>query len=589
MLGREITLLIKRRSTRATLVASIAVGLISCEPAEPTDAPDASLSDRDAGPVRDGGIGRDAGLVMDGGVGSDSGVDRDAGAIDSGPRDAGMAVPWCETWNVCGNQQIVFSDDFENGFGAWSVEGGSWDIGAPAFASGPTAHGGANVAGTVLDGVYPASNQRAGVLLISPEIQIPIASENPRLRFWIWSVLRDGHSGSVQIREVGGNWTSLDRLEGNNGQWRQGRLDLSLWAERTVQIGFHLNNFAGSTAVPRAGIYVDDISVETGPAAAMDPDGFEGGYGDWSVTGGVWHIGSPIDTEGPRAHGGTSLAGTVLDEAYPWTSYRSGAWLVSPEFRVPNAELNPHVRFWIWSHLRDGHSATIQVREVGSVNWTVLDTLGGDNGQWRQERINLASWAERTIQIGFHLNNFAGSGAVPRPGFFVDDFSLETGPSSLADLEGFENGYGDWAVLGGVWDIGIPTNSGGPESHGGTSLAGTVLDDTYPATSSRIGAWLISPEFRVPGSGSSPAVNVWVWAHLRDGHSATIQIREVGRNWTELDRFTGDNGRWVQKRFSLVDWSDRDVQVGFHLNNFAGANAVPRPGFYVDDFSVTSN
>jgi hypothetical protein len=55
-------------------------------------------------------------------------------------------------------------EDFENGWGEWTTDGGIWEIGTPA--SGPdSAYEGNGVAGTVLDGNYPAD---ADSRLISP-------------------------------------------------------------------------------------------------------------------------------------------------------------------------------------------------------------------------------------------------------------------------------------------------------------------------------------------------------------------------------------------------------------------------------------
>jgi hypothetical protein len=77
-------------------------------------------------------------------------------------------------------------EGWENGIGDWYAETGTWQVGQPTKAGGPTtnslgsqAHSGTNCAVTILNANYPANSSR----LISPPIQIPAANQFPRLRF----------------------------------------------------------------------------------------------------------------------------------------------------------------------------------------------------------------------------------------------------------------------------------------------------------------------------------------------------------------------------------------------------------------------
>jgi hypothetical protein len=76
-----------------------------------------------------------------------------------------------------------------------------------------------------------------------------------------------------------------------------------------------------------------------------NPEGFEGGWGDWYADNGVWEIGRP--TSGPGgAHGGTQVAATTLAGNY--SDYSQPSRLISPSFVVPSAGELPRLRFWHW-------------------------------------------------------------------------------------------------------------------------------------------------------------------------------------------------------------------------------------------------
>jgi bacillopeptidase F len=75
-----------------------------------------------------------------------------------------------------------------------------------------------------------------------------------------------------------------------------------------------------------------------------NPEGFENGWGNWSVSGSVWQVGVP--TSGPSAaHTGSRVAGTILNGSYP---DNVNAYLISPWFAVPALLQQPELRFWSW-------------------------------------------------------------------------------------------------------------------------------------------------------------------------------------------------------------------------------------------------
>src|SRR6185295_14910100 len=93
----------------------------------------------------------------------------------------------------------------------WFADNGTWEIGIPTYgpppnSSGKRAFGGSKCAATVLAGNYATG---ADSRLISPMFVVPPANENPRLRFWQWYDFVPPHTGTVEIKEIGGQWQPL--------------------------------------------------------------------------------------------------------------------------------------------------------------------------------------------------------------------------------------------------------------------------------------------------------------------------------------------------------------------------------------------
>lgn len=98
------------------------------------------------------------------------------------------------------SQTVIWSENFEAGWGSWWADNGVWDVGVPT--SGPEAtHSGIHCAGTILDGNYPND---ANTRLISPTISLPAVTgdETISLKFWQWfDIENDDDQIFLQISE----------------------------------------------------------------------------------------------------------------------------------------------------------------------------------------------------------------------------------------------------------------------------------------------------------------------------------------------------------------------------------------------------
>ncbi len=132
-----------------------------------------------------------------------------------------------------GNAQVVFTEDFESGWGGWFADNGVWEVGPSTLVTG---YHGAQCAGTVLNGNYPDwTNSR----LVSPSIILPAinsgAGEELHLRFWHWFSFDSSDGGYVQISQetspgVWSAWANVSSASLSSGVWTYAKVEISAYA-----------------------------------------------------------------------------------------------------------------------------------------------------------------------------------------------------------------------------------------------------------------------------------------------------------------------------------------------------------------------
>jgi hypothetical protein len=184
-------------------------------------------------------------------------------------------------------------------------------------------------------------------------------------------------------------------------------------------LGFY---FESHSAYAGAGWYVDELTIETGPRApAVFPEGFEDAAASdrWIANYGVWEIGTP--TSGPGgAHSGSGCLATILSGNY--TDDRNSR-MVSAEFQVPAAELNPRLRFWHWWSFGGGDFGQVQISTNNGIAWeTISGTISASSGSWTYAApINLAAFGGQRVRLGFY---FESHSAYAGAGWYIDDLTL---------------------------------------------------------------------------------------------------------------------------------------------------------------------
>ena len=158
-----------------------------------------------------------------------------------------------------------FTGDFESGWEGWSADRGVWQVGAPTV--GPTAcQGGANCAGTILNGNYPSDTDSR---LISPPINLPATPCDGMmfLRFWQWfsyaeSCSQDGGWVQISVWDDGAeawlDWANISSNICHSSPWSPSIIDLTAYAGDRVRIAFYHYAEYGTQST---GWYIDDIEL----------------------------------------------------------------------------------------------------------------------------------------------------------------------------------------------------------------------------------------------------------------------------------------------------------------------------------------
>ncbi len=452
----------------------------------------------------------------------------------------------------------------------------------------------------MLDGNY--ADDTSG-RLVSPAFLVPPGDQNPRLRLWQWYSINGHDFVEVQIKVGTNNWQSLATYTAtSSGVWSRPSLDLSAYAEQTVQIGFYFESHGYAAGMNyytdvSSGWYLDEVTLVTGPVQTLEanvPESFEGGLADWSVDGGTWEIGVP--TSGPSAaHSGTNCAATVLGGNY--ADDTSGR-LASPAFLVPPGDQNPRLRFWQWYSINGHDFVEVQIK-AGTNNWQSLATYtASSSGVWSRPSLDLSAYAGQTVQLGFYFESHGYAAGFNyytdvSSGWYLDDVTIRTGPDIFNNPEMFESGWGDWDTDNyTLWQIGRPesgppTNGFGERAYSFTNCAATLLSANYSANSE---GRLITPTFIVPSvSGDARVIlRFRQWYQYGTGDAGLVQISApYDTNWNTLAvaATNGTSGTWTLATVDMTQFQGQEVHVAFY--HTADGDGSIGAGWFIDDVSLS--
>ena len=499
--------------------------------------------------------------------------------------------------------EVIFTEDFESGWGDWYADNGVWEVGIALGGPG-SAYGGMQCAGTVLNGNYPAYTDSRLIYPVPflPGLQLPevISDEELHLRFWHWFSYSSYDYGYVQIQvQDGSEWETVPSaivISGSYTQWTLRDIDLTPYAGKIVKIGFYhtANRDSHGHASESSGWYIDDIEIVKKVPCLNIPEDFEEGWGDWVADNCIWEVGVP--TGGPGgAHGGTQCAATKLSGNYP--GYRDSK-LISPSIWLPEVigDEKLHLRFWHWFSYSSYDSGCVQIslQEEVTGDWSDWEIVSGNinisSAVWSPMDIDLTSYAGQKARIAFYhtANRNSHGHASESSGWYIDDVEIVR---KIPRLTGdFEYGWDDWSADRGVWQVGTPT-SGPGSCHGGDQCAGTKLSGNYPGyTDSR----LISAPIWLPTQCSKVIyISYRQWWSYSSYDSGYVQISvqdEVTGDWSDWETLpgttvAGSSPVWTPRYVDLTSYAGQKARIAFYhtANRNSHGHASESSGWYIDD------
>ncbi len=348
------------------------------------------------------------------------------------PTGGGYAISELESITLSGPGPVttIFFEDFETGMGNWYATNGLWQAGVPA--NGPaSAWGGSQCAGTDLNANYPSNG--ANTTLVSPVIALPAlnSGEEIRVRYREWFDSEDVNDKmQFRISEDGGvTWSTLPHSRAQSGWshvWSQASVDLSAYAGKSVQLGFHFSSTDGYYARGGNGFFLDDVEVFAGLPHFAGTETFEAGIDHWwSSDNGLWQVGAPGPSCGPaNTPSGLHCAATVLDGLYP--SSGADTRLISASIALPAG--TPQTLFFEhWFDTEDNtDKGWVQVSTDGGQTWvTEAGEFSGIGHQWTQVGVPLGAYAGQEILISFYFTSTDGYYSRNGCGWYLDDIRIQ--------------------------------------------------------------------------------------------------------------------------------------------------------------------
>ncbi len=479
-------------------------------------------------------------------------------------------------------------ETWENGIGDWNVSCGTWEVGTPSNGPG-SAFEGINCLATNLFYDYWG---RVISKIISPNIVVPTAVQNPRLRFQTWYSFNQHNNGSdhgsllIKSQETE-EWFELDNLNSTSGDiWFDACYDLSDYAGQTVQIAFELDvwdttswPYDGPNEAP--GWFIDNVRIETGATTFNNPESWENGIGDWYVTKGFWEVGIP--TTGPNSSydGSKCLATRLNGDYFNWAN----TMIISPPVTVPLASQYPRFSFMEWHSFNQSDSnydhGRVLIKPSNDSTWVALsgNFFSNSSSVWSYVALDLGAYAGQSVQFAFQLDSWYND-----EGWYIDKVEIKTGIPVFNNPETWESGIGDWSVTNGTWEVGTP--HGGPNAaYQGTKCLATKLDGNY---FSGVDSRVISPVFSLSPT-IVPILRFRSWYNIGASDTCFVQIKPVNSNtWTNLTGgvYTGSTGgTWNYTYFQLTSFLGQQVQLGFYINSDGGSSS----GWYIDNVTLLGN
>lgn len=314
-------------------------------------------------------------------------------------------------------------------------------------------------------------------------------------------------------------------------------------------------------------------------------DGLEGAVGGWTA-GAPWAV---VELSGSDSH--TGAASKV------WTDSPAGTYAASADASLQlsvdlGSAVMPVLSFWQRYSLELNDFGFVEVKEAGTSAWRRIYAATG-TAAWHQEKIDLAEYAGKKLDIRFRIKADAG---VVSDGWYIDDVRIgETTVLPLSyPLNDTMETDANW--LTSSWALADDAHSGiravtdsatgsyGPETQSELVLAGTI--DMRSAVHPQLSFWhkydIISKANYGGGGGTYTSEYDYgrVYVSTNKGQPGT---------WTQVASFIGSQTAWKKEQIDLTAYHGQaDVRLKFVMNDNPGSDGVTQraAGWTIDDVVI---
>lgn len=259
----------------------------------------------------------------------------------------------------------------------------------------------------------------------------------PVLTFWHRYAFEANHDwGYVEVREVGTpGYKKLYMVTGTSSDWLEERIDLSEYAGKQIDIRFRLT--ADTNGIQSDGWYIDDISIAETPFAALpypfiDDMDTENTLRNWHSS--SWERGKDPGL-GSDAHSGSYA---YVDSPLGNYGYTVNSTLIMSSSINLKGAVHPQLTFWhkysikayenyycnaSWGEEADYGRVYLSTYNGQSGTWTRIRSFNGNQNEWKQETIDLSTWAGLpNVRIKFVMEDYKHPKCNKRQaGWAIDD------------------------------------------------------------------------------------------------------------------------------------------------------------------------
>ncbi len=475
------------------------------------------------------------------------------------------------------NTGLGFSENGESGSSAWS-----W--GVPWGLTDANPHGG-SYAWTDSPGSNYAANANTSLVTLLDLT----GSIHPVLSYWQRYSLEQGMD-FVYLEvssDNGASWTQLRATTGTETTWNRERVDLTAYAGNArVGLRFRLVSDAQNQA---DGFHLDDLTIQEESVAAGYP------FSDSNDTTIVpWLYDSPWGRTSSEYHSG----------GYSWTDSPYGAYAAGSDTSLYltvdlSSAVMPVLDYW-QRYAFDPNSdfGYIEVRELGASSWTRIYFVTGSAATWGRERLDLANYAGKQVQLRFRV--VADTNGIQSDGWYIDDLTIaETQVASIPyPLEdGLEAGSERWFT--GSWSLTPDPQSGsyaltdsvegdyGAYTYSALTLASTI--DLAGAVHPLLSFWHKYETRACPYASNTGGCGYYdsdydyakVYLSTYNGQPGT---------WVQIASFNGSQSSYAYHEIDLSAWRGlSNVRIKFVMEDSGpnnGSTNYRYPGWSIDTLRI---